>query len=111
MELKQPQWGEALSATVLLPRGRLWNGASLLAQSVQNTPATRETSVRPLGWEDPLEEGIATHYSILGWRIPMDRGAWQATQSMGSQRVGHDSAAQALEEAAPQQTWEAVLGL
>ena len=32
-----------------------------------------------LGWEDPLEEGLATHSSILAWRIPMDRGAWQAT--------------------------------
>ena len=35
--------------------------------------------VRSLGWEDPLEEGMATHSSILAWRIPMDRGAWQAT--------------------------------
>ena len=32
-----------------------------------------------LGWKDPLEEGMATHFSILAWRIPMDRGAWQAT--------------------------------
>ena len=39
----------------------------------------RETWVQSLGWEDPLEEGIATHSSILAWRIPMDRGAWQAT--------------------------------
>ena len=44
--------------------------------------------VRSLGWEDALEEGMATHSSILAWRIPMDRGA----QSMGSQRVRHDSA-------------------
>ena len=35
--------------------------------------------VRLLGWEDPLEEGMATHSSILAWRIPMDRGAWRAT--------------------------------
>jgi len=35
--------------------------------------------VQSLGWEDPLEEGMATHYSILVWRIPMDRGAWRAT--------------------------------
>ena len=42
-----------------------------------------------LGWEDPLE-GMATHSSILSWRNPMDRGAWQV-QSMGLQRVGHDS--------------------
>ena len=38
-----------------------------------------ETWVRSLGWEDPLEEGMATHSSILAWRISMDRGAWQAT--------------------------------
>ena len=51
---------------------------SLIAQLVKNLPAMRETSVRSLGWEDPLEEGMATHPSILAWRIPMDRGAWQA---------------------------------
>ena len=34
--------------------------------------------VRSLGWEDPLEEGMAAHSSVLAWRIPMDRGAWQA---------------------------------
>ena len=41
--------------------------------------ATQETWVQSLGWEDPLEEGMATHSSILAWRIPMDRGAWWAT--------------------------------
>ena len=46
---------------------------------VKNLPAMRETRVRSLGWEDPLEEGMATHFSILAWRIPMDRGAWWAT--------------------------------
>ena len=39
----------------------------------------QETWVSPLGWEDALEEGMATHPSILAWRIPMCRGAWQAT--------------------------------
>ena len=39
----------------------------------------QETWVRSLGWEDPLEEGMTTHSGILAWRIPMDRGAWQAT--------------------------------
>ena len=39
----------------------------------------RETWVWSLDWEDPLEEGMATHSSILAWRIPMDRGAWQGT--------------------------------
>ena len=38
-----------------------------------------ETQVRFLDWEDPLEEGMATHSSILAWRTPMDKGAWQAT--------------------------------
>ena len=42
-------------------------------------PAMRETWVGSLGWEDPLEEYIAIHSSILAWRIPMDRGAWWAT--------------------------------
>ena len=51
---------------------------SLVAQTVKNR-AKQETWVRSLGWEDPLEEGIATHPSILAWRIPMDRGAWWAT--------------------------------
>ena len=46
---------------------------------VKNPPAMWETWVRSLSWEDPLEEGKATHSIILAWRIPMDRGAWQAT--------------------------------
>ena len=46
---------------------------------VKNQPAMWETCIRSLGWEDPLEEGMATHSSILAWRIPMDRRAWQAT--------------------------------
>ena len=53
--------------------------ASLVAQLVKNLPTKRETWVQSLGWEDALEEGMATHSSILAWRIPMDRGAWQAT--------------------------------
>ena len=54
----------------------LW--ASLVAQTVQNPPEMWETWVRALGWEDPLEKGMATHSSVLSWRIPMDRGAWRA---------------------------------
>ena len=46
---------------------------------VKNLPAMQETWVRSLGWEDPLEEGMTTHSGILAWRIPTDRGAWQAT--------------------------------
>ena len=46
---------------------------------VKNLPAMQETCVQSLGWEDPLEEDMATHSSILACRIPMDRGAWRAT--------------------------------
>ena len=55
------------------------NGAFLVAQEIKNPPAMQETWVQSLGWEDPLEEGMATHSSILAWSIPMDRGAWWAT--------------------------------
>ena len=53
--------------------------ASLVAHMIKNPPAMQETWVQSLRWEDPLEEGMATHSSILAWRIPMDRRAWQAT--------------------------------
>ena len=56
-----------------------YSWASLVAQTVRNPPAVRETRVQSLGWEDPLEKGTATHSSILAWRIPR-----------GSQRVGHN---------------------
>ena len=50
-----------------------------MAQTVKNLPAVQETWVHSLGWKIPLEESMATHSSILAWRIPMDRVAWQAT--------------------------------
>ena len=50
-----------------------------MAQTVKNLPATQKTWVRSLDLEDPLEEGMETHFSILAWRIPMDREAWWAT--------------------------------
>ena len=56
---------------------------------VKNLPAMQETRVRSLGWADPLEKGMATHSSILAWRIPWT-GEPSRLQSMGSQRVGHD---------------------
>ena len=56
-----------------------YSWASLVAQMIKNPPTMWEAWVRSLGWEDPLEEGMATHSSILAWRIPMDRGAWRAT--------------------------------
>ena len=46
---------------------------------IKNSPAMKVTWVESLGWEDLLEEVVATHSSILPWRIPMDRGAWWAT--------------------------------
>ena len=57
-------------------QGLKW--ASLVAQRVKN-PAVWETCVQSLGWDNPLEKGMATRSSILAGRIPMDRGAWWAT--------------------------------
>ena len=56
---------------------------------VKNPPAMQETQVQSLGREDPLEEGMATHSSILAWRIPWTEESG-GLQSIGSQRVGHD---------------------
>ena len=56
----------------------------MVAQLVKNLPSMWETCVQSLGWEDPLEKRTATHSSVLAWRIPVDRGAWQL-QPMGSQ--------------------------
>ena len=64
-------------------------GASLVAQAVKNLPAVLETEVLSLGREDSLEKGIATHSSILAWRIPWAEEPC-GLQSMGSQRVGQD---------------------
>ena len=60
-----------------------------MAQLVENPPAMRENWVQSLGWEDPLEEGMATHSSIHAWRIPWTEEPG-GLQSMGSQRVGHN---------------------
>ena len=64
-------------------------GASLVTQTIKNLPAMQETWVWSLGQEDPLEEGMAAHSSILAWEIPWtEEPGWQ--QSMGSQRVKHN---------------------
>ena len=55
----------------------------------KNLPAIQETQVQSLGWEDPLEKGMAIHSSILAWRIPWTEEAG-GLQSMGSYKVGHD---------------------
>ena len=76
-----------------------YSWASLVAHLVKNLPAMRETWVRSLGWEDPLEEGMATHFSIFAWTRML---AWDTLSSikwteepselefMASQRVGHN---------------------
>ena len=61
----------------------------LVAQTVKNLPAVLETQVGSLGQEDPLEKEMATHSSILAWKIPWTEEP-SKLQSMGSQRVGHD---------------------
>ena len=79
-----------------------------VAQLVQNPPAMQETWVPPLGWEDPLEEGMATHSSILAWRFPWTEEPG-GLQSTGSQRVGQDWAAEhraAFTYAKPDRIWK-----
>ena len=72
-----PQFRVSLFSKDMLLLGSLFS--SLVAQMVKNMPVMRETRVWSLGWEDLLEQGVVTHSSILAWRIPMDRGSWQAT--------------------------------
>ena len=63
--------------------------APFVAQMVKNPPAMKETWVQSLGWEDTLEKDMETHFSILTWRIAMDRGVWLATVHW-LQTVGYD---------------------
>ena len=64
-------------------------GTSLMTQMVRHLPSMQETRVQSLGWEDLLEKEMATHCSILAWKIPwMEEPG--TLQSMGLQRVGHD---------------------
>ena len=82
-----PEWGRSPRGGHGNPLQYSW--ASLVAQMVKNPPAMQETWVRSLGGEDPLQEGMATHSSILAWRIPWIEDP-SGLRSMGSQRVGHD---------------------
>ena len=75
--ISSPGWERSPGEGIGYPLQYSW--ASLMAQIVKNPFAMWETWVRSLGWEDPLEKGLLTHSSILTWRIPMDRGAWQTT--------------------------------
>ena len=79
-------WGQHLPSA-LGPQHHQQN--PLDALTVKNLPAMRDTRVQSLGWEDPLEEGLATHSSILACRIPMDRSP-MGYNPWGSQRVTHD---------------------
>ena len=63
--------------------------ASMMSQIVENPSAMQRTQVRSLGGEDPLKKGMATHSSILAWRIPWTEEP-DGLQSMGLQRVGHN---------------------
>ena len=69
--------GQTLQTEQQRDEGKIW--ALLTNLSVKNPPARQETWVQSLGREDPLEEGMATHSSILAWRTCKDRGAWRAT--------------------------------
>ena len=62
---------------------------SLVAQMVKRLPTMQESRVQSLGWEDLLEKEMATHSSILAWKIPLTEEPGRL-QPMGSQRVGHD---------------------
>ena len=71
-------------------RGNKWEeGASPMAQTVKNLPAMQETKVQSLGQEDPLKEEMATHCSLLAWRIPWTEKPGRLP-STGLQRVGYD---------------------
>ena len=69
-----------------------------MAQRVKNLPAMQETQVQSLGWEDPLVKGMATHSSILAWRIPWTKEPGEL-QSKGLQRVSHDCMTERLSTA------------
>ena len=87
LKLSSPKIKSPLSLQIYITYTQLW--ASLVVQKVKNLPAMQETWVRFLGQEDPLEKGMATHSSILAWRIPWTEEPG-GLLSMGSQRVGHD---------------------
>ena len=67
----------------------MWISSALMAQTVKRLSTMRETWVRSLGWEDPLEKEMAIHSSTIAWKIPCTEEPGRL-QSMGSQRVGHD---------------------
>ena len=78
LALCSPTVMDKKDSLVLIEGAVLGVQASLVAQLVKNLPAMQETWGQSLGWEGLLEKGMATHSSILAWRIPMDWGAWWA---------------------------------
>ena len=83
------KWGKGYIKAVYCHPAYLTYGTSPVAQRLKRLPAMQGTWVRSLGWEDPLEKEMATHSSILAWRIPwMEEPG--GLQFMGLQRVGHD---------------------
>ena len=84
-----PQWSFVDQVMLFTFSHHLPFWAFLVAQRLKRLPAMRETWVRSLGWEDPLEKEVATHSSTLAWRIPWTEELG-GLQSTGSQRVGHD---------------------
>jgi len=103
VQQKQTQHNKAYSSKKISHGDNIWQkkivnislitlyGTSLVAQTVKNLPAMQETQIWSLGQEDPLEKGIATHSSILAWRISWTEEPGRL-QSTGSQRVGYDRA-------------------
>ena len=91
------KWKEGIKKGFLDNSTEVW--ASLMAQTITDLPAMQETWVLSLGQEDSLKEGMASHSSIVAWRIPMDRGAWQAASPWGHKELDRTeviSTAQAL---------------
>ena len=82
-----PGSGQSPGKGIVYPLQYSW--ASLVAQMVKNLPAMQETWIPSLGWDNPLKKEMATHSSLLAWRIPMDRRAWRAPVH-GVERVRHD---------------------
>ena len=72
-----PESGRSPGEGIGYPLQCSW--ASLVAQMVKNPRAVQEIWIQSLGWENPMEEGMATHSSILAWGIPMDRRSWWAS--------------------------------
>ena len=79
-----------------------------MVQTVKNLPAIQETWVRSLGWEDSLEEGMATHSSILAWRIPRDRGTWWGHKELDMTVTKHSTTQKEKKEKRPEKIPEEI---